>query len=499
MAPHPPGPDRNFAELLWRAADRWPGQVAIVDQGVADTTTALRDRAGAVARSLLAAEFDPATPVCILLQRGSSAAAAFFGVLAAGGIACFVNEAYRPRQIRHVLSNTGARFLITSDAFWRDLQAGPLDGIARLVVEEGALADAFRPVTRPGEAGAQITYTSGSTGQPKGVLASHANLWAGAEIVPAYLGIRGDDRIASLLPFSFVYGFNQLACTLATGSTLLVIQATLARDILERLRESRATVLAGVPPLWMQLLPGLEEAPLADLRVATCAGGRLAPELVRRLRSAQPRVQLFLMYGLSEVFRSTFLPPAEVDEHPDSMGRAIPRSEVLVVREDGSIANDDEVGELVHRGPTVAIGYWKDPDGTARVFRFLGDASPGGGHDVRAVFSGDLVRRDAAGLLYYVGRRDRMIKTLGFRVSPEEVADTLLASGVVTEAAVTAEPDPARGQRIVAHVCLAPDRTLEELRRFCGNELPRYMQPARYQLHAALPRGASGKIDLAAL
>jgi acyl-CoA synthetase (AMP-forming)/AMP-acid ligase II len=205
------------------------------------------------------------------------------------------------------------------------------------------------------------------------------------------------------------------------------------------------------------------------------------------------------MYGLTEVFRSTYLPPEEVDAHPDSMGRAIPESTVYVVGENGRVAAPGEVGELVHGGPTVGIGYLGDPDGTARVFKpnpFLGAGEAG---PPRVVYSGDLVRRDEEGRLYYVARSDRMIKTLGFRVSPDEIADVILASGQVSEAAVITEPDAQRGERIVACVVMRPEGALEALKRFCNVELPRYMQPARYALVSAIPRNPSGKHDLLTL
>ncbi len=491
----------NFATLLWRAAERWPTRPAIIDETGEVTFGDLGRGAAAIAGALRSAGVRQGDTVCILMRRGAAASSAFFGALAVGAIACMVNEAYRPRQIRYVLEHTGARVLIASTEFWELLAVEPPPGVQRIdPVEVGPPATATTPLARHPDDPAQITYTSGSTGLPKGVVTSHAALWAGAEVVSAYLGIGPDDRIASLLPFSFVYGFSQLACSLMTGAPLVIERGTLPLDILEGLRRARVTVVAGVPPLWMQLLDGgLERAPIETLKILTCAGGRLAPELVRRLRACQPRANLFLMYGLTEVFRSTSLPPEEVDAHPDSMGRAVPRSEVMVLREDGTPCDIGEVGELVHRGPTVALGYWRDPEGTARVFRPNPLATPGGREVERVVFSGDLVRQDEAGLLYYVGRRDRMIKTLGFRVSPDEVCDVLLASGLVSEAAVTSEPDRQRGALIVAHVCLRPDATLLKLRRFSGTELPRYMQPARFQVHAALPRNATGKIDLLAL
>ena len=201
------------------------------------------------------------------------------------------------------------------------------------------------------------------------------------------------------------------------------------------------------------------------------------------------------MYGLTEAFRSTYLPPSEADRRPDSIGRAIPGAEIMVLREDGTPCDADEVGELVHRGPTVGLGYWKDPETTARVYRPNPLRPPGAPDSERVVFSGDLVRRDAEGFIYHVGRRDKMIKSLGFRVSPDEVASIVFASGQVTEVIVTSEPDAIRGELIIAHVVLAEGATLDQLKRFCGTEMPRYMQPGRIEVHQTLPRTSSGKHD----
>jgi acyl-coenzyme A synthetase/AMP-(fatty) acid ligase len=220
---------------------------------------------------------------------------------------------------------------------------------------------------------------------------------------------------------------------------------------------------------------------------------------VKALRKAQPDARLYLMYGMTETLRATYLSPEDVDAHPDSMGKPIPGAEIMVLREDGTPCENGEVGELVQRGSTVGLGYWKDPETTARVFR-PNPLRPAGLPDSeRVVFSGDLVRRDAEGFLYHVGRRDRMIKVLGYRVSPDEIVDVIHQSGLVTEAVVTTEPDPQRGARIIAYVVLREGARQEGLVNFCRMELPRYMQPARIEVREALARNASGKHDLAAI
>ena len=490
-----PGVPGNAAALLWQAAARHALRPAVVERGGTVSYATLRDHAAAFGAALSAASVAPGDRVAIWLERGAEAAAAFFGTLAAGAIAVIVNETLRPRQIEHILAQSGARCLITTkDLLARQprslsARAGVLDASG---VRPGG--EPLTPVPRADADPAQIVFTSGSTGLPKGVVVSHGNIRAVTHAVVSYLGLTADDRIASLLPFSFVYGIGQLLYAVGAGAALVVERSPLPQQMLETVRAEGVTVLAAVPPLWIRLLrvPALAQAPLPALRVMTNAGGHLLADVVRRLRRAQPHARLFLMYGLTEALRCTYLPPEELDRRPDSIGRPIPGGAIRVLGEDGREVPPGEIGELVFTGPTVTLGYWNDPVLTARVFR--GD--PDGG---RAVFSGDLVRRDADGFLYFVGRRDRIIKTMGYRVGPDEVAAVLYASGEVADAVVVGEPDEVRGERIVAHVVLAGSGSLERLTAYCARELPRYLQPVRIDVHASLPLLPSGKHDVAAL
>src|SRR5919109_250631 len=486
----------NFAFLLWEAADLHDDRPAIVERSGTTSYAVLRSRAAAVASALISQGVQPNDRVGVYLERGADASAALFGVLGAGAIAVIVNETLRPRQIEHILSHAGVMALLTSDLvdrLPRELAAAATVMRVADIPRQGE----FSPSSRIGADIAQIIYTSGSTGLAKGVAITHANLWAGVRAVVSYLGIRGDDRIASLLPFSFDYGCNQLSCALSAGAALVVKRSRVPQQIIGTLRDEHVTVLACVPPLWLRLLEvnSFAVSPLPSLRVMTNTGGHLPADAVARLRAAQPHARLFLMYGLTEAFRATYLPPEELDRRPGSIGRAIPGSEVLVLREDLTPCAVDEVGELVQRGPTVGAGYWADPEATARVFRPNPLRPPGTPDVERVVFSGDLVRRDADGFLYFVGRRDRMIKTLGHRVSPDEVAEVLYASGEITEGIVDSEPDAERGQAIVAYVVLSPTGSLDRLRAFCRRELPRHMEPSRVEVRSSLPRTLSGKYD----
>jgi amino acid adenylation domain-containing protein len=492
-------PTPSFANLMLDRADSDSGRTAIVDPPARTEYGELGARTLAFAEALHAAGVRPDDRVGIMLQRGADAAAAFFGVLAVGGIAVIVNESLRPRQIEHVLGHSSARALVTSTALL-GRQHRSLETAAFIVdVDDVPSTGTFEPVRRVGPDVAQIIYTSGSTGLPKGVAISHTNLWAGMNAGVDYLGIHRDDRIASLLPFSFDYGLNQLLTCIGTGAALVVERSPVPQRIVRALREEAVTILPAVPPLWLQLLgvTPFEEERLDDLRVMTNTGGRLPIDAVRRLRACQPQARLVLMYGLTEAFRSTYLDPEKADSKPNSIGQAIPGAQILVLDEDGKPCPSGQTGELVHRGPTVSVGYWDDPVATAQVFR-PNPVSPPGAPAERVVFSGDLVYRDEEGDLFFVGRRDGMIKTLGYRVSPDEVVDVLHASGEVAEAVVTAEPDDLRGSRIVAFVVLRPEGDIERLRAFCLEEMPRYMQPERFEARSSITRTPSGKFDVRA-
>lgn len=488
----------NVAHLLSSAADRAPGRAAIEDSaypGGRCSYGELQSLAAGFVQAFDDHRLPPGARVAILLDRGAYAAAAISAAHAIGAIAVVVNERLRVRQIEHILGDCTPALLLSSDellarAALPRAQVPPLLDPANV-----APGRSFVPRAVRADDAAQIIYTSGSTGLPKGVVHTHASVGAGVASTYRYLGLRSDDRVASLLAFSAVYGLNQLLCSLAVGSTLVVERATFAADLARALRTDRITVAAGVPPLWSQLV-GVEEfqSPIPSLRQMQNAGGHLPTEIARRLSTAQPQAELVLQYGMTETWRGTFLPPAELAARPGSMGRPIPGAEIVVSREDGTLCGTEEIGELVQMGPMIAAGYWGRRPGAHQVFR-PHPTRP----DTPAVHSGDFVRRDADGYLYYVGRRDRVIKTQGLKVGPDEVADALLHSGQVTEAVVVGEADAERGQRIVAYVVLAPGGSLAALRKHTRAELPPHMQPARYVERAELPRLASGKYDVEAL
>jgi len=424
-----------------------------------------------------------------------------------------INPLLKRAQAAHILADSGSKLLLGTKARLASLETDDIPpdcavlDEAELWAEVAALGGNLSPSSANPDDLCAILYTSGSTGQPKGVMLSHANLWLGAVSVADYLGLASDDVTLAVLPLSFDYGQNQLLSTWFAGGAVVPLDYLLPRDLVKACAKHSVTTLAAVPPLWVQLaeLDWPEEA-AASLRRLTNSGGALTQDLVRALRSIFPAAQLFPMYGLTEAFRSTYLDPSLVDSHPTSMGRAIPFAEILVVNDLGEIAALGEEGELVHCGPLVAQGYWQDAARTAERFKPAPAASKYGG---TAVWSGDRVMRAQDGLLYFVGRRDAMIKSAGNRISPQEVEDAALATGLVAEAVALGVPDARLGHAVHLVVRAAvgssdgagenADDLPQQLAKMLAKELPNFMQPKLIHWRDRMPLNPNGKIDRAAL
>jgi acyl-CoA ligase (AMP-forming) (exosortase A-associated) len=409
-----------------------------------------------------------------------------------------INPALKRGQAAHILDDSGARLLIGNAARLSSLN-GPDAAEARFVaVEEWQSGDEALPAsTRDPAELVALLYTSGSTGRPKGVMLSHANLWLGAISVAHYLGLSSDDRTLAVLPLAFDYGQSQLFSTWAAGGHAIAFDYLLPRDVVRSVGRHDVTVLAGVPPLWLQLAEAdWSGGEGGSLRTLTNSGGHLPAPTVRKLRALFPAAQLHLMYGLTEAFRSTHLDPALVDEKADSIGTAIPFAEVMVVRPDRSEAAADQEGELVHAGPLVAQGYWRDPQRTAERFR---PAPAGSRYGGTAVWSGDRVVRGDDGLIRFRGRDDAMIKVSGNRVSPTEIEEAALASGAVGDAIAIGIPDERLGQAILLVAVPNGKNADARLRSFLLAELPSFMHPRQILWRDALPLSANGKVDRAAL
>lgn len=485
------------------------------------------------AAGLMALGLPRATRVGIYLEKRFETVVASFAAPAAGCVFVPINPLLKPEQVGFIMADCGVQVLVTSPERLALLQDTLADSASLRHVlltgaggaeqgEEDSAAAALDTrlrlppwaefvATQP-RAGHRvidtdmvaILYTSGSTGRPKGVVLSHRNMVAGAKSVASYLENRPDDVLLAALPLSFDAGFSQLTTAFHVGARVVLLNYLMPRDVLRAMEREGVTGLTAVPPLYIQLAQLDWPAAInAKLRYFANTGGRMPRETLGLLRQRAPSASPFLMYGLTEAFRSTYLPPSEVDRRPDSIGKAIPNAEILVLREDGSACAPDEVGELVHRGALVGLGYWNDAEKTAERYKLLPAGAPGREAGLQlpeyAVFSGDNVRMDAEGYLYFVGRRDEMMKTSGYRVSPTEVEEILYATQLVGECIAFGVEHPSLGQAIQV-IVTAPVGSdgvnLPALQAQCRQNMPAYMVPAGIEVQAGpLPRNPNGKID----
>ncbi|WP_068636884.1 acyl-CoA ligase (AMP-forming), exosortase A system-associated [Thauera butanivorans] len=461
--------------------------------------------------------------VGIYLDKRIETVVGMFGTTAAGGVFVPVNPILKAEQVSYILQDCNVRVLLTSPERFasladtlgtcHDLRHVVLTGApAELPSLPGAsvhrLGDLLAAPATPGHRVidadmAAILYTSGSTGRPKGVVLSHRNMVAGAKSVAQYLENRASDTLLAALPLSFDAGFSQLSTAFHSGARVVLLNYLLPRDVLKAVEKEKVTGLTAVPPLWIQLSQlQWPDTVTEHLRYIANTGGRMPLETLTKLRSMLPKTKPFLMYGLTEAFRATYLPPEEADRRPDSIGKAIPNADVVVLREDGSECAPNEPGELVQRGALVAMGYWNDPEKTAERFKPLPSHAPGRQRGLvlpeLAVFSGDTVRRDEEGFLYFIGRRDEMIKTSGYRVSPTEVEEILYATRLVGECAAFGVEHDTLGQSITVIATPPQGGTLDSaaLLAECRQRMPAYMVPSRIEVRdGPLPRNPNGKID----
>ena len=467
----------------------------------------LERRIGRLASALLAHGAKPGDRVATWLGKNWLACAMPLAAVRAGLVHVPINPLLKRAQVAHILSDSGSRLLIVNSARAGSLAEGDCPaGCA--IIDDAALAllaeadgPMLAPSTGAADALAAILYTSGSTGLAKGVMLSSSNMWLGADAVATYLSLAPDDRLLGVLPLSFDYGQNQLFSGWYAGASVTPFDYLTPREVVRAAERFDITTLAGVPPLWVQLIECEWPGPVtARMRRLTNSGGALTKRLVDRLRAIFPTTDIYAMYGLTEAFRSTYLPPGMIDTRPESIGMAIPHAEILIVRADGSATEADEAGELVHCGPLVAQGYWQDPARTEERFKPAPAHSRYGG---MAVWSGDNAKRDADGFLTFIGRDDAMIKTSGNRVSPTEVEEACEASGLVAEAVAFGVPDAAVGQAIaiVVRPSAASDaESLErDLRAVLRSEIPNFMQPRHILVRSDLPRNPNGKLDRVAI
>lgn len=510
--------------LLRTSALRTPEKEALVHKKQRLTYGEVAQKTAGLAFGLRNCGLGKGDRLGIYLDSSIPQVLSIFGISQAGGVFVTINTLLLPAQAVHIANDcqmkgliTTARKLAALEEVIKDMATlefvvvvadGEVPEISLVTYDFEQLCQLKTPEDFPEllieKDLAALIYTSGSTGKPKGVMLNHAQIMAGSSIVSDYLKISASDRLLAALPLSFDAGLNQLTTAFQQGSTLVLISFTFAREIVQTLIAEKITALAGVPTLWglmVQPRSSMVKHQFPHLRYITNTGGKMPQTVLATLRKYLPQTEIFLMYGLTEAFRSTYLPPEQLDLRPTSIGKAIPNTEILVVNDDGQPCKPGEIGELVHRGPTVSMGYWGQPKLTAQRLRDHPFQPSEIGNHEKVCYSGDLVKMDESGFLYFISRRDSMIKSSGFRISPTEVEEVLMASNQLQIAAVIGIPDDLLGQAIKAFVVKSDNKQLsiESLLEFCTAKLPRYAIPQQIEIIDKLPQTTSGKVDYSAL
>jgi acyl-CoA synthetase (AMP-forming)/AMP-acid ligase II len=450
--------------------------------------------------------------VAVYLPHCLGKVVAIFAVAMCDGIFTDINPQLAPDQVKHQVQDASVKAVVGSpellapmEEFFgtRQIHMEPISPLGLSAEEWVSDCDLSVPVATaiPADVSNYI-YTSGSTGRAKGVVVPHRTLLDGARIVSGYLKIAPEDRILSILPFSFDYGLNQLMSCVYVGARITLLQFLLAKDLIDTLIGERITGLAVVPSVWPKLLkPALKkDRRFEHLRYVTTAGGFHPPQLLESISEFFPRTEVIVMYGLTESFRSTYLPFPQMRKRPGSIGKAVPEVEILVLDEHGERCKPGQKGELIHRGAFVTYGYLNNPDLNEHKFIRLSS-------DLRsclpetAVRSGDQVSMDEDGYIYFHGRLDQQIKSSGYRISPDEVAQAVLATPGVSHAAVFGLPDDSLGEAVhVAYETYGGEPIeVGEIKRHAKESLALYAIPHHYHFYPKLPLNPNGKIDFGAL
>ncbi len=508
--------------MLSESAAKYPSSEALVAKSQRINYEDMAAQVANAAGNLRELGVNRGDRIAIFLPPSATLPLAIFATAQASAVFVPIHHGLFPDQVLHILNDCGAVALITDAVRLERIQSVlPNVPTLKLTIVDSPDDAQNAPETYSWDSLgnhpssptdqciekdlAAILYTSGSTGRPKGVMLSHANVLAGAEIVSDYLKLSNTDRLLAALPLSFDAGLNQLTTAVLQGATTVMISFRFGREIVSQIIEEKITGLAGVPSLWSLLAQpssGLGKQSLPHFRYITNTGGAMPQTLLRQLQEQIPSTDIVLMYGLTEAFRSTYLPPEQLELRPTSMGKSIPNTEILVIDDTGKRCRPGETGELVHHGPTVSMGYWGHPDLTANVLRPHPDPLPGHPKDALVCYSGDLVRQDEDGFLYFVGRRDNQIKSAGFRISPNEVEDVLCQVAPLRQVAVIGVPDTVLGQHLVAFAI--PQENAGELNSAtvladCTAKMPRHMVPKEIHFVTELPMTSSGKVNYPAL
>jgi long-chain acyl-CoA synthetase len=502
--------------FLEESARRLPDKVALVCGSSRVTYRELNELANRLAHGLGAAGVCRGDRVAVYLDNSVESVISIFAILKASAVFMMVNPTTKADKLAFILNNSRATAMITHarrQATVREIRAttphtrtivlaggatsAPEEDGKTVVSLEALIEPSAGPSAKPENRCidvdlAALVYTSGSTGHPKGVMLTHLNIVSAATSITTYLENTPADIILNVLPLSFDYGLYQVLMAFKVGGTVVLERSfTYPHEVLQRIVDEKATGFPIVPTISAILLQmDLKKYDLSSLRYITNTGAALPTRHILELRSLVPHAKIYSMYGLTECKRVSYLPPDQIDLRPTSVGRGMPNEEVYVVDEEGTRLTSG-VGELVIRGSNVMKGYWEMPEETARVLK------PGRLPGERVLYSGDIFRMDEEGYLYFIGRKDDIIKTKGEKVSPREVENVLYELPGVADAAVVGVPDAVLGHAIKAVLTLtdAAPLTEQDVLRHCAHRLEDFMVPKIVEFRPSMPKTASGKID----
>ena len=522
---------QNFLEESVR---RFPNKVVLIHKGERLTYKEIDGKANNVASFLKSLGVQRQDRVAIFLDNSIESVVSLFGILKANATFLMLSPTLKTQKLSYILNNCQAKGLIThtnklnvvsssigsvssvrfviftgdknkipvancpNPIFWNEIDSPHASRLAPCEnsdIEFQPPASTLHPPPLNIDLDlATIIYTSGSTGDPKGVMLTHLNMISAATSITTYLENVPEDIIIDVLPLSFDYGLYQVLMAFKFGGTVVLEQSfAYPYEIIKKMVKEKVTGFPGVPTMFAILLQmeDLKKYDLSSLRYITNTAAALPVEHIKRIRDAFPQARLYSMYGLTECKRVSYLPPEELDQRPGSIGRGMPNEEVWVVDENGYRVGPSVIGELVVRGSNVMRGYWGDPETTDRVLR------PGPIPGEKVLYTGDLFKMDEEGFLYFVGRKDDMIKTRGERVSPKEVENALYGLEGIAEVAVIPVPDDILGQAIKAYVVRRNGFPLTEkdVLKHCKNELEEFAIPKYIEFKDSLPKTSSGKID----
>lgn len=509
---HTGAPVRVVSDLLEAASFVYPDKPAVVSANTTLTFQDLAARVNAWAAYFASINVKPGDRIGIHLVKSPDEIIAMFAAAKVGAIFVNISVALKPFQVKHIVDDAGIKVLVTDCRHARSLlEALTADSTILLTVDSCEssdrrvvslsswphVADPLKSEPRKEEDVAALFYTSGSTGRPKGVAFTHANVIEGARAVSTYLKNTADDRILSVLPLSFDYGFSQVTTAFLVGATVVLQPVSIAAEIAKAVRAHSITGLALVPPAWIDLTRYALESKMSfpRLRYITNSGGRIPQSTLERMGEAFSGADIYLMYGLTEAFRATYLEPSLFTEKMGAIGRAVPGTDIFVVDPEKGLCGPGEPGELIQRGPLISNGYWgraDDTDAKIKTNPFLAHLIG----DEKVLHSGDIVYADADGVLWFVGRKDGMLKSSGYRMSPEEIEEFVTGTGLVHEVVAFGVDDAFLGQAIHLAVVWSKASDPDGLLQSCRAGLPSYMVPrAIHDWGSSLPRTSSGKYD----